>query len=148
MRTLIYKRTHSGDPDATGRFGINHCMGSVRRWNFDAVVGIGGVSRQPVEQGLARRVNWIGIGPHKWKVPGNPHLVVTFDHFWFRGSGGPYLRTLAPKLADRIYAKNVRVLMDGISPAERKEVDKILALANRAPPSRGGRTFTKSARGC
>ena len=31
MRTLIYKRTHSGDPDPTsGRFGVRDCMGKVR----------------------------------------------------------------------------------------------------------------------
>jgi hypothetical protein len=30
MRTLIYKRTHTGDPDANGCFGIYDCMGRVR----------------------------------------------------------------------------------------------------------------------
>jgi len=24
-RTLVYKRTHSGDPDPAGRFGIHDC---------------------------------------------------------------------------------------------------------------------------
>ena len=42
MRTLVYKRTHSGDPDpASGVFGNNNCTRSVRGWNFDAVIGIG-----------------------------------------------------------------------------------------------------------
>ena len=39
MRTLIYKRTHPGDPDAKGRFGIYDCMGRVRAWDFEAVIG-------------------------------------------------------------------------------------------------------------
>lgn len=47
MRTLIYKRTHPGDPDETGRFGIHDCMGKVRSWQFDAVVGEGGIGPEP-----------------------------------------------------------------------------------------------------
>ncbi len=40
MRTLIYKRTHSGDPDPeTGVFGNHDCMGRVKDWQFDAVIG-------------------------------------------------------------------------------------------------------------
>ena len=42
MRTLIYKRTHPGDPDEKGRFGICDCMGRVRAWDFEAVIGVGG----------------------------------------------------------------------------------------------------------
>jgi hypothetical protein len=35
MRTLIYKRTHSGDPDPeTGIFGNHDCEGEVRDWAF------------------------------------------------------------------------------------------------------------------
>src|SRR4051812_45820013 len=48
MRTLVYKRTHSGDPDPKmGVFGNHDCMGEVRAWPFDAVIGIGGVGQQP-----------------------------------------------------------------------------------------------------
>ena len=43
MRTLIYKRTHLGDPDLFGTFGINDCMGEVRARQFDAVIGVGGI---------------------------------------------------------------------------------------------------------
>ena len=65
MRTLIYKRTHPGDPDRAGRFGIHDCMGRIRRWSFEAVIGVGGVGAGPELHGLAAKVNWIGIGPHK-----------------------------------------------------------------------------------
>jgi hypothetical protein len=44
MRTFIYKRTHQGDPDNQGWFGIQDCMGSLRRRDFDAVIGVGGIS--------------------------------------------------------------------------------------------------------
>ena len=40
MQTLIYKRTHKGDPDKQGRFGIHDCMGRVRSRDFDAVIGM------------------------------------------------------------------------------------------------------------
>ncbi len=57
MRTLIYKRTHTGDPDAQGRFGIHDCMGSVREWGFQAVVGVGGRGSQAKACGIAYKVN-------------------------------------------------------------------------------------------
>jgi hypothetical protein len=66
MRTLIYKRTHNGDPDPeTGTFGNADCMGRVRGWNFDAVIGVGGIGREPELEGIAGKVTWVGIGPHK-----------------------------------------------------------------------------------
>lgn len=37
MRTLIYKRTHVGDPDPGGRFGIHDCMGQVRNRDFEVL---------------------------------------------------------------------------------------------------------------
>ena len=46
LRILVYKRTHVGDPDVAGRFGINHCMGSVRGYHYDAVIGVGGMGRE------------------------------------------------------------------------------------------------------
>jgi hypothetical protein len=58
MRTLIYKRTHTGDPDPeTGVFGNNDCMGEVRCWDFDAVIGIGGIGEEPRRYGHSRQTN-------------------------------------------------------------------------------------------
>lgn len=134
MRTLIYKRTHHGDPDMTGQFGIHDCMGRVRTWDFEAVIGVGGQGPEPRSHGLDGKVNWIGIGPRRgrWHKRGP---IVTFNHFIFYGSGGPDFEKLAPVLAERIYSRNVRVLMKGLSLSEQKEVDKILARAKHAPPS-------------
>ena len=65
MRTLIYKRTHSGDPDpVAGVFGNHDCMGSVKGWDFDAVIGIGGIGPEPKRNRIAGKLTWIGIGPH------------------------------------------------------------------------------------
>ncbi len=137
MRTLIYKRTHPGDPDAEGRFGIDDCMGQVRTWGFEAVIGVGGIGAKPESHGLARKVNWIGIGPHRTEA-GKRGPIVTFDHFLLHESGGPSFEKLAPQLARRMYSKNVRKLIDSLDPGEREEIEKILALAKDAPPSSAG----------
>ena len=112
------------------------------------MIGIGGLRPWPKFKGIARRVNWVGIGPTRKNVAGNPHPVVTFRQFRYEGADGPLLEKLAPLLAHRIYSKNVRVLMDGLSASERKEVDKILARAKRARPSERWRASAKSAKGC
>lgn len=137
MRTLIYKRTHPGDPDAGGLFGIHDCMGPVRKWPFDAVIGVGGIGAEPKRHGLDRKVNWIGIGPRKRTATDKRKRGpdVTFDHFLFFGAGGPNFEKLAPQLATRMYVKNVRKVMDSLDPGERREVEKILDLAKDAPPS-------------
>lgn len=136
MRTLIYKRTHKGDPGPEGWFGIHDCMGPVREWGFEAVIGVGGISAKPVKQGLAEKVNWIGIGARKTLAPGKRGPDVTFEHFRFYGSDGPRFQTLAPQLADRmLYSNNVRVLMNDLNQEEQGEVEKILDLARNHPPS-------------
>jgi hypothetical protein len=145
MRTLIYKRTHHGDPDMTGQFGIHDCMGRVRTWDFEAVIGVGGLGPEPRSYGLDGKVNWIGIGPHKKAVAGKRGPIVTFDHFVFYGSGGPDFEKLTPLLAERIYSRNVRVIMKGLSPGEQEEVDKILIRAKHAPPSSAETSPTSSA---
>jgi hypothetical protein len=135
MTTLIYKRTHSGDPDPeTGAFGNRNCMGKIRGWSFNAVSGIGGVGRQAQRHYLDGRLTWIGVGARK---DGDPHCpLVTFDHFLHYGETGPRLRDLAPALATRMYDWNVRVTMDSsFAIQERLDVEKILGRAKAAGPS-------------
>ena len=135
MRTLIYKRTHTGDPDpVTGVFGNHHCMGQVRGWSFDAVIGVGGIGTYAQAEGIAGLLTWIGIGAHKTGDLRRP--LVTFDHFWYRGELGPPLNEIAPSLAKHIYGKNVRVIMSSsLSATESAEVARILAVARKAPCS-------------
>jgi hypothetical protein len=135
---LIYKRTHNGDPDSRGLFGVYDCMGLVRAWRFDAVIGVGGIGAEPTRQALDGKVNWIGIGPHRRRVIGKRGPIVTFDHFRFFGARGPAFAKVAPQLAGRMYSHNVRALMNAVSESERMEVEGILALAKNAPPSGGG----------
>src|ERR1035438_7944852 len=100
LNTLIYKRTHTGDPDKSGIFGIHDCMGRVRSWPFDAVIGVGGKSPDPGSEDIAGRINWVGIGPTRKVQPRSNSRgpVVTFDHFVFLEETGPYLEQFAPNL--------------------------------------------------
>ena len=128
QRILIYKRTHNGDPDANGCFGIHDCMGSFRARDFDAVIGIGGVGAKARANGIAGKINWIGVGPHKVAV-GKRGPEVTFDHFLDYGTHGSEFRMLAPHLAERIYRDNVRVLLHGFTPEELAEANEIVRRA-------------------
>ncbi len=148
MRTLIYKRTHHGDPDESGVFGIHDCMGRVRSWNFEAVIGVGGARPDAGSEDIAFKVNWIGIGPRRRNVSGKRGPLVTFAHFKFYGGKGPSFETFAPVLSERIYSKNVRVAMNGLSDVEQAEVEALLARAKNAPPSSGRGPVSKSARSC
>lgn len=137
MRVLVYKRTHTSDPDANGCFGAYDCMGTIRDWEFDAVVGVGGTGPEAVANGIERQVNWIGIGPHKRSVEGKRGPEVLFDHFLYFGTAGPLFCKLAPQLAARMYDDNVRSIIDGMSPAEQEEAERIARLAVVEPPSPG-----------
>lgn len=104
MRTLIYKRTHSNDPDPeTGVFGNRDCMGQVRAWDFDAVIGIGGVGDEPKRHGIAGKLTWIGIGPQKFfDDPDRRGPQLVFRHFKYFGEDGPLLVNEYPALARHI----------------------------------------------
>jgi len=128
LRILTYKRTHTGDPDPTGRFGINDCMGRVRNWSFDAVIGVGGIGSEPRSYGIDGRVTWVGRNP-SW----NPHplghgQIVTFDSFALFEQSGPQLSSLAPYLARRMYEKGARILLKDYSQEEQAEAEALLHL--------------------
>ena len=151
-RTLIYTRTHCGDPNpTTGVFGCNDCMkGGVRGRGFDAVIGIGGVGRDAELNGIARKLTWIGIGKHetiddssrRFVTRSNP--LVTFDHFLYF-ERGQLLEDIAPYLAKRMYRRfGPRTLTDSLSSEERKDVETILRLAQNAPPPANGLNRTST----
>lgn len=134
MKILIYKRTHNGDPDARGCFGIFDCMGTVRDRKYDAVIGVGGVGPEAKANGVAGKVNWIGVGPHKRYV-GKRGPEVTFDRFMYYGCDGPDFVAIAPAIAQRMYHRNVRSVLHGLTDDEIAEALAIVARADNAPPS-------------
>ncbi len=134
MNILVYKRTHNGDPGPDGCFGIYDCMGVIRDREYDAVIGVGGIGPEARAAGIARMVNWIGVGPHKRYV-GKRGPEVTFDRFVYFGCDGPDFVTIAPALAKRLYDDNVRSVLHGLTGKEMAEALVIVGLADDAPPS-------------
>jgi hypothetical protein len=132
LNTLVYKRTHTGDPDKSGIFGIHDCMGRVRRWRFDAVIGVGGKSPYRGHEDIALKINWIGISPSATEAPrGFRGPFVEFKCFVLLEEDGPYLKKLAPKLFRHIFDDaHVRFVMSRNLPDEMQgEVQKLLRWA-------------------
>lgn len=137
MRVFIYKRTHQGDPNSLGHFGVEDCMGRLRSCAFDAVIGIGGICAWAESEGISLRVNWIGIGPKRIPQVGQRGPLILFDHFTIFEEKGQELSEIAPLLADRLlHPKAPRFIFStGLSAPEQSEVRRILKAAKDAPPS-------------
>lgn len=87
MKVLIYKRTHKGDPDLDGVFGTQDCMGRIRNWNYDAVIGIGGIAPWKKDVDIKCKINWIGLGPKKIASTERGNMIA-FAHFeLYEGQG-------------------------------------------------------------
>jgi hypothetical protein len=148
-RVLIYKRTHIGDPNLAGEFGCSDCMGRVRGFAYDAVIGIGGSSYEPRSHGIDGRITWVGIGPRRQTSSfsrGAP--IVTFERFAIFDSVGEKLRDFAPALAEHFFMKHRRFFFsDSLSDEIQRDIERILQLAklDKPPKFRGG---TKRASGC
>ena len=133
MNTLIYKRTHTGDPNKSGVFGCHDCMGPVRGRRFDAVIGLGGKRPDRGHEGIAFKVTWVGINPSKIEAP-NPRFrgpLVEFERFVLWDETGPDVRTVAPNLFRYMFEdQHVRHVMSRSLPREmQEEVLTILRLA-------------------
>jgi len=134
LNTLIYKRTHKGDPDQSGRFGVDDCMGRVRSWAFDSVIGVGGKRPDPGHEGIALKVNWVGIGSSKSDI-GKKGPLVQFQFFVLPEEAGPELQELAPQLFHYMFVKqHVRaVLSQNLPPTLQHEIQGILRWALEQP---------------
>lgn len=126
MRILTYKRTHTGDPDNRGIFGINDCMGTIRNRNFDAVVGIGSKSPWHDSKAISGKVTWVGIGPFRRKSPNHRGDLITFEKFVLLDGNGPEFEKLAPNLALRFYQGKARSILNSYSNAEKEELEKLI----------------------
>ena len=142
MRILTYKRTHTGDPDNKGRFGIYDCMGRVRNYCFDAVIGVGGIGREPKSYGIDKKINWVGINPNRK----NKHSIITFENFLLLDEEGPLLERLAPNLSKHMYVKGARILLDAYSKVEHSEAIAILKWSLKQKSKREKTSLSK--RGC
>jgi hypothetical protein len=156
MNTLVYKRTHKGDPDNSEIFGIHDCMGPVRGGPFDAVIGVGGKSPWSGDEGIALKINWVGINPSRsdasspaWDGRRRPDWskyfrgpLVTFDRFVLLDEEGPDFKEKAPNLFRRMFEdRHVRLVKSPSLPREmQEEVQNILRWAENYqlenPPSK------------
>lgn len=136
MNTLIYKRTHTGDPNNKGIFGCDDCLGRVRRWPFNAVIGVGGKRPRPGSEGIALKVTWTGINPRETANPARRGPRLKFGDFRLWDEDGPFLETLAPNLFRYMFEdQHVRVVMSrSLSPKLQEEVTKILRWAKKHRP--------------
>lgn len=147
---LIYKRTHKGDPDADGIFGIHNCMGSVRDREYGAVIGIGGKQPWKGSEEIGLRVNWVGIVPTKHSGSGRRASRVTFSKFCLYDEKGPFVKNIAPKLYKHMYVNAQRrvVMSSSLSAAVLGEVVEILKLADKCPPSKNFSSKENTVRSC
>jgi hypothetical protein len=141
LKILVYKRTHVGDPNGSGQFGIHGCMGAVRGRHYDAVIGVGGIGSEAQSYGISGRINWVGIGPTKDWGPLAQSIdsrgpLVQFDKFRLWEDKGPLLQVEAPLLARRFYEKKARWVLDGLSRQEYEEALAILKLVDELEVAR------------
>jgi hypothetical protein len=158
LEILVYKRTHTGDPCDNGIFGERTCMGTVRDWEYDAVIGIGGKHPWPEDRGIALKVNWIGISPVRLPNPNygatdRGKSWVAFDRFCLLDEQGPSLQKIAPLLYNHMYVECQRrfrkfCLSDGLLDGIYAELLNILALADSCSPSKGISTKEKLEMAC
>ncbi|WP_019541039.1 hypothetical protein [Proteiniphilum acetatigenes] len=137
MRVLIYKRTHKHDPDERGIFGIQDCMGQIRNWNYDAVIGIGGKSAWKGHTDIKYKINWVGLEP---KVIGSTKRgnIIAFAHFELYEEKGKDIKKYYPNLFDYMYVGGSRKRFDMSSELPEsvfEEVKEILDSIKDSPAS-------------
>lgn len=136
MKVLIYKRTHKGDPDKNGIFGINDCMGRIRNWDYDAVIGIGGKTPWIRDKDIKQKINWVGLEPKKFKSTQKRGDEVVFFHFKLEEEKGEDLNENYPNLFKYMFEGGKRVDMSSDLPVDVfNEVERILNDAKNSPPS-------------
>ncbi|HEA3089964.1 TPA: hypothetical protein RVR74_002281 [Aeromonas salmonicida] len=134
-RILVYKRTHTGDPSLAGDFGVNDCMGKIREYDYDAVIGVGGIGDEPAKYGIQRKVNWVGI-----KSGQSPKLIsargdiIHFNEFVLLEHQGPYFEVLAPLLAKRLYEGRARFILSSLSQQELIEANRVIEYCLKLKP--------------
>ncbi len=84
-------------------------MGQCRRdgYDYEAVIGVGGISPWREASGIALKVNWVGVGPHRGRTP--PRYrgpLVTFDRFrLFEETGPLFAEEFGRPLAQRLFRR-------------------------------------------
>jgi hypothetical protein len=132
-RVLIYKRNHTGDPDQYGTFGYGDCMGRIRGYAYDAVIGIGVTNPWAGHEDIADRITWVGVGPQQVGIhPARNAPLIRFQRWNVFDAKGKDLKDFAPRLAEYYYAKHRRYFFsDGLHENIQRDIARILRLARR-----------------
>lgn len=134
-RILVYKRTHTGDPSLTGDFGVNDCMGKIREYDYDAVIGVGGIGDEPAQYGIQRKINWVGIksgqSPKRTNMRSD---IIHFNEFVLLEHQGPDFEVLAPLLAKRLYEGGARFILSSLSQQEIIEANRAIEYCLKLKP--------------
>lgn len=142
MKVLIYKRTHKHDPDTEGVFGNQDCMGRVRNWSYDAVIGIGGNAPWKEDADIKHKINWIGLEPKKIPSPKQRGDKVVFSHFALYEEKGVYIKDSFPNLFEYMYGSRKRFDMASTLPKDVfEEVKTILDSIKNSPASEAYHTI-------
>lgn len=130
-RVLIYKRNHTGDPDRNGTFGCHDCMGKIRGYQYDAVIGIGVSKPWAGYEGIADRITWVGVGPRRvgnQKARGAP--LIRFERWRVFDARGKDFKRFAPRLSAYFYEKHRRYFFsERLSDDIQRDIARILKLA-------------------
>jgi len=113
-------------------------MGRKRGYDFDSFIGVGGKKPWKRDEGIALKINWIGLDPEEvGYYKRGPRLG--FKHFYFKEEKGPELKKLAPKFFNYLFGKKVRgpVTSQKLPDNMQKEIAEILRLAEKSPKSKG-----------
>ena len=131
MKILVYKRTHDNDPDNKGQFGVNDCMGRIRNYDYDAVIGIGAKYTDPGSEGLSLKINWIGVKPLRTNSFNNGNPIVCFERFKHFHDKGDYIPNKYPHLYEYMYQVGVGKRYKILNSDIKKEVyDEAISIIN------------------
>lgn len=156
LKVLIYRRTQMYDPCQCGIFGICDCMGKVRSWDYNAVIGIG--AKDAEDDNISYKLTWVGINAHKqnsltigvdkkckYKECKEVDIkyqfrgpLVTFKHFCLVNEKGPMLSDCAPLLYQHMFThKKIPHAALSMSRPEdiQKEVTNLVNQYRDCPPS-------------
>lgn len=112
-RILVYKRTHPWDPDESGVFGCQDCMGQVRGYNFNYVIGFGGWGAETRRFNLQDKIHWVGRAPLVKPVgigsnKRGPVLFFSAANFRLYEQSGPNIYDFAPAFFESVKGNRFR----------------------------------------
>ena len=123
-------------------------MGQLRDNGFDAVIGVGGIGEEARRFDISRKITWVGLNPNRIGSSDlDGHPVLAFEKSRVYEAQGPSFVDAAPKLAKRIYERNIRqTLISEANGREYLEVRNILLdLLDSSPSDLQQRSLVKPA---